>query len=383
MSSSGQSTEVPPAYPDAPLKGVAAHVSHTGLLAIIWTCYSVASLFVSLRLTVRWRQNGRLLFDDYWMVWAWLCVTTMAILQTVQTDSLWFFTYLTSGRVAANDPQVFPQMSQMLRFQFPVIKLFWTVLWSVKASFLAAFYPLVKPTKWIRICWFIVVAFTTIAYIGCWLASTLTCTNPGDYFKPGHCDEPFEKWMSRFNIIYSTSVDIASDVMIMALPIAVLPSLQLNRKKKIGLGIAFSIGFIIIAVALVRMSQILVGQTVDMIGLAIWGAIETMTAVIVGSLLPLKALLTRNIRNYTGKKSSQRSGLSHNKYVGDSSVGRGPEGLVPGRSRSVMVAESIPLDDIHSSNHKDGQIYVQKTYGMQVEQRTSSDDEIAMVGRAK
>ncbi|CAH0041172.1 unnamed protein product [Clonostachys rhizophaga] len=382
MSSSGPSTEVPQAYPDAPLRGIAAHVNHTGLLAIIWTCYSVASLFVTLRLTVRWRQNGRLLFDDYWMVWAWLCVTTMAILQTVQTSSLWFFTYLTSGRIAANDPQVFPQMSQMLRFQFPVIKLFWTVLWSVKASFLAAFYPLVKPTKWIRICWFIVVAFTTIAYIGCWLASTLTCTNPGDYFIPGNCDEPFEKWMSRFNIIYSTSVDIASDVMIMALPIAVLPSLQLNRKKKIGLGIAFSIGFIIIAVALVRMSQILIGQTVDMIGLAIWGAIETMTAVIVGSLLPLKALLTRNIRNYTGKKSSQRSGLSH-KYGGDGSVSRGPDGLVPNRSRSVMVAESIPLDDIHKSNQKDGQIYVQKTYGMQVEQGRLSDDEIAIVGRAK
>lgn len=201
-------------------------------------------------------------------------------------------------------------------------------------------------------------------------------------FLAGNCDEPFEKWMSRFNIIYSTSVDIASDVMIMALPIAVLPSLQLNRKKKIGLGIAFSIGFIIIAVALVRMSQILIGQTVDMIGLAIWGAIETMTAVIVGSLLPLKSLLTRNIRNYTGKKSSQRSGLSH-KYVGDGSVSRGPDGLVPNRSRSVMVAESIPLDDIHKSNQKDGQIYVQKTYGTQVEQGNLSDDEIAIVGRAK
>src|SRR5687768_7975016 len=107
--------------------------------------------------------------------------------------------------------------------------------------------------------------------------------------------------------------------MIMALPIAVLPSLQLDKRKKIGLGIAFSLGVIIICVAIVRMTQVIVGTTVDLVGLAVWGAVETATAIVVGSLPPLKALMSRSVREFSSKKSSQRYGTdksSGNKTYG-------------------------------------------------------------------
>jgi len=92
-------------------------------------------------------------------------------------------------------------------------------------------------------------------------------------------------------VLFSTSVDIATDLMIMALPIALLPSLQLDMRKKIGLGIAFSLALLIICVAIVRMTQVIVADRVDLVGLAVWGAVETTTAVVVGCLPPLKALL--------------------------------------------------------------------------------------------
>ncbi|KAJ4166019.1 hypothetical protein NW765_007245 [Fusarium oxysporum] len=153
----------PPPDPDAPLTGAARSVNRQGLIIIVWICFTIATLFVSLRLFVRWHQNRRFLADDYWITWAWLCTLTMAILQTEQMDPL--------------------------------------------------------------------------------------C-----------CDSPREQWRQSFNVIFSTTVDVATDLMIMALPIAVLPSLQLDKKKKIGLGIAFSLGIIIICVAIVRMSQVIVGK---------------------------------------------------------------------------------------------------------------------------
>ncbi|OHW99721.1 hypothetical protein CSPAE12_01525 [Colletotrichum incanum] len=323
---------------DLPLTGAAQSINRQTLTAIIWICFSVASLFVALRLTVRWRQNHSFLADDYWIIWAWMCLLTMASLQTRQLDALYYTTYLSAGRIQVTAETV-AKTEDLTRWQFPIIKLFWTVLWSVKASFMAVFYRLVKP-------------FT--------------------------CNSPHEIWMQTFNVIYSTTVDIASDLLIMALPITVLPSLQLDRKKKIGLGLAFSLAIIIICVAIVRMTQVIRGETVDLVGLAIWGAVETATAVVVGSLPPLKALLTRRVKKYhtSTKRNTQRYGGQKSQPATMSSYGPNTT------SRSVMVTESIPLDDLHRSNQMNGRIYVQKTYETHFEHDNSSreyDDEATIV----
>ncbi|KZL79571.1 hypothetical protein CI238_07244 [Colletotrichum incanum] len=362
---------------DLPLTGAAQSINRQTLTAIIWICFSVASLFVALRLTVRWRQNHSFLADDYWIIWAWMCLLTMASLQTRQLDALYYTTYLSAGRIQVTAETV-AKTEDLTRWQFPIIKLFWTVLWSVKASFMAVFYRLVKPFTVRRRLWYCIAAFAFLAYIGCWLASTLTCSPPSDYFQAGKCNSPHEIWMQTFNVIYSTTVDIASDLLIMALPITVLPSLQLDRKKKIGLGLAFSLAIIIICVAIVRMTQVIRGETVDLVGLAIWGAVETATAVVVGSLPPLKALLTRRVKKYhtSTKRNTQRYGGQKSQPATMSSYGPNTT------SRSVMVTESIPLDDLHRSNQMNGRIYVQKTYETHFEHDNSSreyDDEATIV----
>ncbi|GJC97941.1 pth11-like integral membrane protein [Colletotrichum higginsianum] len=387
------------ANPDAPLTGAAQTIDRQTLTAIIWICFSVASLFVALRLAVRWRQNRSLLADDYCILWAWACLLTMSALQTRQLDALYYTTHLAAGRIPVT-AEAGPMTEELTRWQFPIIKLFWTVLWSVKASFMALFYRLVRPFAVRRRLWYCVAVFASLAYVGCWLASTLTCSPPSDYFRAGKCNSPHEIWMQTFNVLYSTAVDIASDLMIMALPLTVLPSLQLDARRKVGLGVAFSLAVIIICVAVVRMTQIVRGGTVDLVGLAIWGAVETATAVVVGSLPPLKALLTRGVRKYhsSAKKPSQRyyAGGGHGSVPGTTAGGAGGGGGVGGggygpdtRSRSVMVTESIPLDDMHRSSQMDGRIYVQRTYETHVEHDNSSregddDDEAAIVkGKTK
>lgn len=177
--------QMPAPVPNAPLSGAASHIDKVGLVIIVWVCFSAATLFVTFRLTVRWRQNRYFLPDDYWIIFAWLCALTMAILQTIQMEALWFITYLTAGRISSADPTMAHNLTELTRWQFPVIKLFWTILWSVKASFLAAFYRLVKPIRWARNMWYGVAVFAFLAYVGCWISSTLTCTPVGDYFIPG------------------------------------------------------------------------------------------------------------------------------------------------------------------------------------------------------
>ncbi|KAM0192386.1 hypothetical protein ACHAPI_008333, partial [Fusarium lateritium] len=188
-----------------------------------------------------------------------------------------------------------------------------------------------------------------------------------------------EKWRQSFNVIFSTAVDISSDLMIMALPIAVLPSLQLDKKKKIGLGVAFSLGIIIICVATIRMSQVVVGDKVDLVGLAIWGAVETATALVVGSLPALKGLLSRGIKKYTTSRSGRTDPTDYDSRNSQRRRGQG-SAMTP---RAIMVSDCIPLDDMHQSDQVDGGIYVHKTFDMAMERdETSSrdeDDETAIV----
>lgn len=181
-----QSQIPPPPNPHAAYFGTASHIDRHGLVAASWTCLAVATCFIILRLTVRWRQNQSFLADDYWMIWAWSCVTTMAALQTVQQRSLWYLSDLTAGRISPQTPEegqhALDMTHELTKWQYPIITLFWISLWSVKASFMAVFYRLVKPFPMFRWMWYGVAVFVTLSLIGCITASTLTCDPPSDYF---------------------------------------------------------------------------------------------------------------------------------------------------------------------------------------------------------
>ncbi|KAF4448383.1 hypothetical protein F53441_8191 [Fusarium austroafricanum] len=347
----------PPANPNAPLTGASRHVDRQGLTAIVWVCFIVPTLFVFLRLFVRWHQNRRFLPDDYWIIFAWLCMLTMTALQTAQMDSLWYMTYLLAGRLSYDEKDIRAQHMEFARWQFPIINIFWIILWSVKASFLSIFYRLVQPFPIIRKLWYCVAVFAAISLVACIVSGALTCDPPSEYFNGG-CTTDRDRWRAHVNIILFTTLDVTTDLMIMALPITVLPSLQLDKKKKIGLGIAFSLGIIIIAVAVVRMSQIIDGNRVDIIGLAIWGAVETATALIVGSLPALKGLLTRGIKKYTSTRSGRTDPTDYDSRSSHRRRGHGSV-ITP---RALVTSDCIPLDKWHHSDQVDGGIYIHKTF---------------------
>lgn len=172
----------PQADPNAPLFGAARNVNRNGLLVIVWVCFTIATVFVSLRLWVRWQQNRRFLADDCWIFWAWLCTLTMAILQTEQMDALWYMTHLQAGRIPFDPEEMVQQRYELTKWQFPIIKMFWIILWSIKASFLAIFFRLVQPFNIIRRLWYCVAVFTAAALVVCVICSALTCDPPSDYF---------------------------------------------------------------------------------------------------------------------------------------------------------------------------------------------------------
>lgn len=158
-------------------------------------------------------------------------------------------------------------------------------------------------------------------------------------------------------------MDVLSDLMIMALPLRLLKDLQVTRQQKIGLGVVFSLGFMIIATAIVRMTQIIDQSRSDPVGLGVWGLVESSVAVIVGSLPPLKSFFAKKLKRYV-----THHGYGYGGNTSGMSAGKiGSSGLGSSTNRSQVRTECIPLDEREGSGNNvvalKGQIVVEKSYG--------------------
>lgn len=170
----------------ARLDGAGARLDATGLKAVVWAGAGTACFFVALRLYARWREAGRLFADDYWMVTALAVLITNAALQTHQTASLYYIDDVAAGIVPVG-PELIQEGDVYVRYEFPIIGLMWTVLWCVKASFLALFWRLFDGLPRYRRVWWGVSIFAFFAFVGCWIGSAWTCHPPSVYFAFGKC----------------------------------------------------------------------------------------------------------------------------------------------------------------------------------------------------
>jgi hypothetical protein len=179
------STEkVPPGRPH--LEGIGSGLGPTGLITVAWAGFALAAFLVSLRCYVRISETRCLHADDYWVLAALTFLGANAVLQTLQTPNLYYLTELQSGLFALG-PELWHEGGLYTKYEFVIIALFWTITWSIKASFLAMYWRLFNGLANYRRVWWCVVVFAILAYIGCWVSSVLTCHPPSRYFDFGTC----------------------------------------------------------------------------------------------------------------------------------------------------------------------------------------------------
>lgn len=143
------------------------------------------------------------------------------------------------------------------------------------------------------------------------------------------------------SISYSTAVDVLTDLMIMALPIKLLTFLHVTRAQRLALIGIFSVGCIVIACALVRLTQIVAQARSDPVGLAVWGTVETSMSVVVGSLPALKSFFgrawERTKKRYSGQLGSAEARWSNR------AAGPGRVVLSDDAEKSWASANAAPL----------------------------------------
>lgn len=76
----------------------------------------------------------------------------------------------------------------------------------------------------------------------------------------------------------ATTIDIVTDLMIMALPIRLLVGLRISMKQKVGIGGIFCLAFVIVFFSIIRMVKVVesirTGNPNGNVSLALWSLLE-------------------------------------------------------------------------------------------------------------
>lgn len=86
------------------------------------------------RTLIRILKAERLEYDDYWIYLAYLILCVNAGLQTVQTPYIYHMVRVRAGLEPAGEGFL-EAGNAYLGYEFAIIGLFWSILWSVSARF--------------------------------------------------------------------------------------------------------------------------------------------------------------------------------------------------------------------------------------------------------
>ncbi|GAB1195991.1 hypothetical protein APSETT444_005256 [Aspergillus pseudonomiae] len=297
-------------------QGVATHLSANGLIGVTWTGVALGVAFTSIRIAIRLQRMKHLLADDYFVLFGLALLITNAVLQTIQAPHLYYMSLTPTGE------DIKYHALRYVHLEFVIIGLFWSILWCIKGSFLALFWMISDGLpKYRRVCAAISI-FTFLAYVGCWIASALNCHPPSDYFK-----------------------------FVMGLPLRILVKSKITRQQKIGLGVVFCVGFIIIAIAVVRAVQIIGKAYSDQVNLAIWSIAESSISVIVGCLPPFKSFISRT--SSTNQYPYGSSGYAANHYDRSATSARKKRSLITSLSEVPLPLHDMkPYRDLGYESHR-------------------------------
>ncbi|KAK0251910.1 hypothetical protein LTR91_006460 [Friedmanniomyces endolithicus] len=286
-----------------------ARIAEQQLIISIWVLAAIALIFVLARIGTRLYVFRRIHMDDGFAILALVVLIANGAVMTAMAPSMYELLAVSVGREIPT-PAVMMRVSFYLKCQLASTILFWSCLWSVKASFLAFFRQLSEGLLWPRRAWWAVTIVTLMSFLGSIVTYPVSCTS----FVFGQCQAPENISRSLISLRFSTAVDVITDVCIIALPIAIVARVHISPPQKVALIGVLSLGLIIIGFAIARIvvtdAQ---GTHPEISWLALWSAIESSVAVLVCCLASFKALFT-----------GQRHGSSRQPYyTHSSSRGRG------------------------------------------------------------
>lgn len=219
-------------------------------------------------------------------------------------------------------------------------------LWSAKAAFLAFYYSIFslqgRATRiaLLSACIFTLATFLTHMFlIAFWCSPISTNWNPDPH--KGLCSAVH----SMRSVTISTFTNIATDLVILSIPISSLMKVQLARKERAGLLFVFLMGSVSVVAAFVRFICLKLVQSIPRASIThtidVWALVEIVSSVLAVCMPSLRTFV-RTHRRANHKRLESNGTSPHG------SVRSSPEPAAIGVSQEVVMAKSGQGNDVHA-----------------------------------
>lgn len=285
----------------------AGRINEPVFQGITGTLFGLAILTATVRTVYRVQSHGRLLLDDYMLIFA--CVTlTVAngILFSLPTFIYWneyLILHPDSPIIQTTSAATVARISRYQQMLYSSLTLTWTTIFAVKICFLLFFLQIVDRLKKLMLIWKIVFCVTVLIYPLCVCGIFLSCPHFGLATLNCAHNTGF-----TVNLAFSLSgivLDITSDFLIIMIPLLLLWKAKIKRSQKtfVGIFLCLSIGMIVIAI--VRLSGLRVlDRYVDVQWEVFWLELEANVAVIMVSITAFRSLL--GLKALKSRKEKER-----------------------------------------------------------------------------
>ncbi|CAI6321634.1 unnamed protein product [Periconia digitata] len=245
---------------------------------ISWYICTVAAIpFVCLRMFARFRKFGKLAIDDYLILLALGClVGDLAIQQHMWNLGL--------GDMSQVTPENFKSIMQMI---VPGSILYVSSLWAIKFALVIFYKRLSAAGSRLSMIYNVALGGLAAMFLVIFFHILFQCY-PYDKRWSTDPDYQCDPKAAQINYWITIFFNIGSDVVIMALPIAMVSRLQMKIKQKIGVASMFALGLFVIIASIIRAyyshkNETMLTCTVSMV--------ESAIALIIACLPALRSMI--------------------------------------------------------------------------------------------
>jgi len=300
------------------------HMPLPGFISLDWSLMTLALVFIILRLSLRHRQIHPPSFStnlsDFFIVLSWLSGIVLISINTWKNALREKYIHAPKSELYYGVPR--DESAHLLYVSWISLFFIYISLWCSKAAFLAFYHSLFslqgRTSRIILIC---ASVFTFCTFLLHMLLLTLWC-HPisGNWEIDGELCSAVH---SIESVTISTFTNVATDIVILSIPLSALASMTLSKRDWSGLFFVFLMGSISIVAALARFVTLKLVEHVPRASIThtidVWALVE-IVASLLAVCLPSMRTFVRRHRPHSPERSGSEKSMANSTKQDDGSL---------------------------------------------------------------
>ncbi|KAF2188265.1 hypothetical protein K469DRAFT_627773 [Zopfia rhizophila CBS 207.26] len=289
------------------------HLPLPGFIALDWSLMTLALIPIVVRLSLRQRNRGLYSLAtnlaDSFVVLAWLSGAVLISINTWKNNLRMKYQNYPPEKLYYGTPTSLS--GHLLYVSWISLFFIYISLWASKAAFLAFYYSIFSlQGRRARITLAIACVFTAATFLLHMFLIAFWCTPVSSNWSPPPGQHLCSAVHSMSSVTISTFTNIATDLVILSIPISTLLATKLGRIERAGLAFVLLMGSASIVAALVRFVTLYLVHNVPRASIThtidVWALVEIVSSILAVCLPSLRALARRHRMGGQGNEGHGR-----------------------------------------------------------------------------